>query len=431
MTPRTGVSGAQLVPTNESGSRLSGWLARCAWFVAIGAALILVAKAFIGDLYAVKSGSMRPTLFGGAATAGGEEFREHVLVSYDRAPELERFDLVVLDASDGGPPLVKRVVGLPGEKVSISEGDLLVEGARLPLDAERPAPIPVFDEARHAIEDVFDFAAAPAGPWSFVDGAWRVDAGQVEENSRAAEMSQRRGIRDDYLDQNGDLVRGTRPVNDAILAGELTIDEVAREGARVRLGLVEEGDTFQVRMQPRDDGQLLLRIVRYNARTLTASDPALKMPILAEETVPFTIGEPLRFRFANLDNHVFLDLDGKVVLRATYEANEPPLKTAQGTSARGARASFGAEGLVARFRGMSVSRDLFYTSAGSYGTDREVRLGLDEYFVLGDNSAASTDSRSFGPIPSGRIVGLPIAVLWPFSRARRLSGAEIDPKSRD
>ena len=83
------------------------------------------------------------------------------------------------------------------------------------------------------------------------------------------------------------------------------------------------------------------------------------------------------------------------------------------------------------FRGLSISRDLFYTSAGSFGTDREVRLGLDEYFVLGDNSAASTDSRSFGPIPSGRIVGLPIAVLWPFSRARRLSGAEIDPKSRD
>jgi len=38
-------------------------------------------------------------------------------------------------------------------------------------------------------------------------------------------------------------------------------------------------------------------------------------------------------------------------------------------------------------------------------------LGQDEYFVLGDNRTDSLDSRSFGPVVSGRIDGRVVAVL--------------------
>ena len=39
--------------------------------------------------------------------------------------------------------------------------------------------------------------------------------------------------------------------------------------------------------------------------------------------------------------------------------------------------------------------------------------GPDEYFVLGDNPAHSTDSRTFGPVSADRIIGRAWLRCWP------------------
>ncbi len=39
--------------------------------------------------------------------------------------------------------------------------------------------------------------------------------------------------------------------------------------------------------------------------------------------------------------------------------------------------------------------------------------GPDEFFLLGDNPARSTDSRAFGPVPAGRILGRAWLRVWP------------------
>ena len=46
--------------------------------------------------------------------------------------------------------------------------------------------------------------------------------------------------------------------------------------------------------------------------------------------------------------------------------------------------------------------------------------GPDEYFVLGDNSAQSTDSRAFGPVPGERIIGRVWLRIWPLPTAGRV-----------
>lgn len=50
------------------------------------------------------------------------------------------------------------------------------------------------------------------------------------------------------------------------------------------------------------------------------------------------------------------------------------------------------------------------------GGQTQVTLGPDEYFVLGDNRPASSDSRSWGILPRANIVGRTWIRAYPFNR---------------
>ncbi len=50
------------------------------------------------------------------------------------------------------------------------------------------------------------------------------------------------------------------------------------------------------------------------------------------------------------------------------------------------------------------------------GDTGEITLGDGEYFLLGDNRAHSSDSRSWGPVPEALIRGRTLARYWPVTR---------------
>jgi len=50
-----------------------------------------------------------------------------------------------------------------------------------------------------------------------------------------------------------------------------------------------------------------------------------------------------------------------------------------------------------------------------------------DIWVEGDNPLASTDSRSFGPLPADSVVGVPFARIWP--RPRLLTRAAMSDRA--
>jgi hypothetical protein len=69
------------------------------------------------------------------------------------------------------------------------------------------------------------------------------------------------------------------------------------------------------------------------------------------------------------------------------------------------------------FRNFRLYRDVHYTQAGRNGVNgKAVRLGPEQYFVLGDNSTSSDDSRFWpegGAVSGDSLVGKPFLVHLP------------------
>lgn len=61
----------------------------------------------------------------------------------------------------------------------------------------------------------------------------------------------------------------------------------------------------------------------------------------------------------------------------------------------------------------------YYYNRGEYGRqNQEVVVKKNTYFVLGDNSASSRDSRYWGFVPENNLVGKAFLVYWPIQRIR-------------
>ena len=63
----------------------------------------------------------------------------------------------------------------------------------------------------------------------------------------------------------------------------------------------------------------------------------------------------------------------------------------------------------------------YYYNRGDFGSENQkVTVPKDSYFVMGDNSASSQDSRYWGFVPKRNILGKAILIYWPPQRIRMI-----------
>ena len=63
----------------------------------------------------------------------------------------------------------------------------------------------------------------------------------------------------------------------------------------------------------------------------------------------------------------------------------------------------------------SIVGERFYYNKGKYGAGA-VGVPSEHYFVLGDNSKTSNDSRFWGFVPKKNIIGKVVKIFWPINR---------------
>lgn len=414
-----------------------------------------------------------------------------------------RWEVVVFqNQQDHSEAYVKRVVGLPGERVQVRDGDVYINGAvvRKPFEVQQALRIPVHDYLHQPVDGdpdwrprwtvqrdqteasagefavkwsllperlVFDdgdnqpaaearspslgavAAAAPEQPlqwvlyehWIRTGGdhvtkiplsRWpveiplpegptlRYEEGQLsclgtlsafeyrmwhqrsdDPDYRAAldrlfEQSHIAPIHDDY-GYNSSLAGRRHPQHDLMLS--LTIPKLHGSG-RLELQMTDGADLFYLEIMPASR-----RLALYRNEDLQPLWD-LPWPEQAAES-------PITVDFSLFDQQVLIAWNGKAVAPGvSYTPNRvrAPLR-------RPVR--IGAGGLQCEISELMLYRDVYYTNKGTTPDEGTV-LGEDQFFVLGDNSPVSLDSRVWeNPAISRRsLIGKPFVVHLPSRQGR-------------
>lgn len=217
--------------------------------------------------------------------------------------------------------------------------------------------------------------------------------------TRLADASHLAPIRDDYSYNRRSDGGGRNEVRDLMVSARVTF--------------LDAQSTLVISLS---DGRELVEC-RFQAsnRTVQLIRPQDSRP-LAEAIWPerLTIGKEGEIECSLWDAQSLVAVDGEPVLPAWTYA---PTGAGQ-TSWRPVR--IGAQGGGVDLADLRLYRDVFYTASKDLrGTKSPIVLGPDEYFMLGDNSPVSRDSRSWPaatPVRAELFLGKPFVVHLPTRR---------------
>ena len=304
-----------------------------------------------------------------------------------------RWDVVVARCPESLQPYcVKRLVGLPGERIRFSAGDVIVDGRIVPRpwSVIRKAWVPVHGEP------FTDRPNANAQRWRVEPGSkWRrTSEAFVYESSAATSAT----APIDWIVYHHQHVSRTGTVPGPILDDSPHDQAESRELAPVH-------DLFvRIALEARD-AQLLLRFGTGDAAATVSLQTAQGRGFVrrgSDEVLfsfaPLPTDRPANLELGLVDGEVRCSIDGEEFLAAACKL------PADAISASSTPLAVGASSGSAKLFAIEVFRDVHYMSPPA--KDNYVwQLGPDEFFLLGDNAAGSVDSRSFGAVKNESLIG--------------------------
>jgi len=328
-----------------------------------------------------------------------------------------RWEVVAFrDPGQASRTLVKRVAGLPGESIQIRHGDVYADGQiqRKTLPQQRALAVLVHDaNYRPGIDP------APPPRWQGTKNSRWISAG-----GRFAHPQVSGKEADDWLEyrhwqrvpgRRGEVRQGpvtdlcgynqtqprrqedVHPVGDLLLSLRL-VKTIGR--GRLVLRASDGVDEFRLAIDP-------------NGRRYEVLRGGQPVQGAAGELPP--LGDGITLEVSLFDQQFLLAFDGRVAVTIPYEPSWPGRQPTLPPLAIGSQGGLGGE-----ISDLRVYRDVYYTHPiglhGNSGLDQPVRLAADEYYVLGDNSPISEDSRTWpgGPAVDAKLlVGKPLVVHFP------------------
>ena len=339
----------------------------------------------------------------------------------------QRWDVIVFEF-DQWKNYIKRLVGLPGERIQIFDGDIYRDGEIL-----RKSEHGYVQDGMWLLvsdSDVEENGLNPVPAWSHLPTGgvshWtRKQAGRswtLNNAGAALPETLDYGRRfDNYVSYNNLAHRTTtgKPpgvqvqVGDKKVAFRLTpLSGSGWVGAQIR-----DGDfTFQARVPVGESGEAVIeRLVNEPRRPDLSPVPH---PSASRAAAPYALqpGETVEFSFENVDDRLAVRIDSDEILSLEYVSCEDVSSpsTANGELPQHLRILGVAE---ASFESIRIYQDIYYlsTTETAFGTRpwSGITLGEGQYLALGDNSASSSDGRYWKYVPEKNLMGKALLVFWP------------------
>ena len=370
--------------------------------LAIAFILAMVIRHYVLEVFKIPTKSMEPTLLGDPWTG------DKILVNkfaYDfRDPA--RWEVAVFKYPvDTSKNYIKRVVGLPGEAVRVRDGDVYINGeiARKPWPVQRA----LWRRRMHCGE-ARSWLPDDESAWDLVDGRFVL----IRENKVAPEyLNYDREIQ--AYEQQGSG-RSFHPVP-AMPTSDIMVE--------FRLIPLELAGSAHVVLEVRTAGYRHQLVDQWNVAIPLGKGPSrpqvFRSGKLVETGGPCTLrrARPTLVQVCNVDRALIVRVDGRQVACHVYEPSRGVYEWAGFGSQ--AQVRLGCKAGRVAFRDPGIYVDVHYTdSPDRYGVRVPYQLGPGEYFVLGDNSANSNDSRFWEKVPRSYMVGEAFLVLWPLGRMK-------------